>query len=194
MIKDDNFHCRVVVIGDSSVGKTSILNQLIDHTFKPHEQSTIGANYQLFVQEINGVKVEVQIWDTAGQEKFKALGPIYFRNSQGAIAVYDSTNRASFENLESWIDSFVEIVGNNSVIAIAANKCDLFTEIQVSSEEGQSWAESNHYIFQPTSAKTGDGVKELFLRLAEKLLKEQSPKVNQNAHARPRIQEETCSC
>ena len=165
-----SFHCRVVVIGDASVGKTSILNQLVDHSFQEHEQSTVGANYQLFVQEIDGVKIEIQIWDTAGEEKFRSLGPIYFRNSLGAVVVYDVTSRKSFQDLESWVNSFQEVAGPETIITIVGNKIDKI-DIAVSTEEAAKWADQRGFEHFRTSAKTGEGIRETFRQVAVRLLK-----------------------
>ena len=170
MLAEDNvFRCRVVVIGDSSVGKTSILSQLIDHTFNAYETSTVGANYQLLNLLVNDKKVEMQIWDTAGQEKFRSLGPIYFRNSLGAIAVYDCTQSKSFDALEQWINDFKEVAGSNVVIGIAGNKCDLENH-EVECEYASKWAQLNDYFFKETSALNGTGISELFSEVAQKIV------------------------
>ena len=200
MIADpDSFvlHGRVVVIGDPSVGKTSILNQLIDKTFNPYEHSTIGANYQFYTQDVDGTRVEIQIWDTAGQEKFRSLGPIYFRNSIGALAVYDITNRDSFNNLQEWIRTFTEVAGSDVIICIVGNKCDLpqrVVTMQEAEEFLKSSANPQNYLFFETSAKTGLGVNELFLRLAEELVKFKS--ANGDVLPKPATakQEKDCSC
>ena len=168
--EDSSLHCRIVVIGDSAVGKTSILNQLIDNKFNSYEQSTIGANYQLYVEEIEEQKIEMQIWDTAGQEKFRSLAPIYFRNSAGAVAVYDQTNKNSFDHLDNWIKTFTEIAGTDTVVTIAANKCDLTNLIQIPFSEASEWASSRGFEIISTSAQSGEGVKKLFSNLAKKLL------------------------
>lgn len=194
LVEDSSFHCRVVVVGDASVGKTSLLNQLIDHTYNQFEQSTVGANYQLFVQEIEGVKVEIQIWDTAGQEKFKSLGPIYFRNSLGCVAVYDITNRQSFLDLPEWIESFTQVAGPETIIAVAGNKADLEEQRQVNTEEAQEWAGKFSYLFAETSAKTGSGISQLFMQLATNLFKFQSSKHKNQSIMKPKQQESDCPC
>ncbi|KAH0791352.1 small GTP-binding protein [Histomonas meleagridis] len=168
--KNNSFNCRVVLIGDTSVGKTCLLGQLIDNKFDPAEQSTVGANYQIFNEEIDGYKVEVQIWDTAGQEKFKSLGPIYFRNALGALAVYDITNKNTFEHLEDWIKSFTDIAGNESTVFIVANKSDLVQEQEVEFTDAKNYANQRGYKAFETSAKTGQGVQELFSDLAKTIL------------------------
>lgn len=166
----NTINSRVVVVGDSSVGKTSILNQLTEHTFNPYEQSTVGSNYQIFVEEVNDTKVEMQIWDTAGQEKFRSLGPIYFRNAVAAIAVYDQTSKVSYEHLERWIHDVTEIAGPSTIIVIAANKTDMNDMFEVPFAEAEQWAKSKGYIIGQTSAKHGVGIRQLFSRLAEEIV------------------------
>ena len=123
MIADHaSLHARVVMIGDSGVGKTSILSRLVDHRFNKHEQSTVGVNFQLYVREMADVRLEMQIWDTAGQEKFRALGPIYYRNSVAAVAVFSLDNTESLDRIGWWLEQFTNAAGTNVVIAIAANK------------------------------------------------------------------------
>ncbi|EAY12547.1 small GTP-binding protein, putative [Trichomonas vaginalis G3] len=191
---DDVLHCRVVVIGDSAVGKTSILNHLIENKFNQYEQSTVGANYQLYCEEVNDQKIEMQIWDTAGQEKFRSLAPIYFRNSAAAVAVYDQTCRQSFEHLETWIRTFTEIAGTDTVITIAANKCDLIDSIDIPFDEASEWAKTRGFNITSTSACSGEGVKQLFSALAHKLTTLGT--TNKRAKKRVVEKEETskCSC
>ena len=191
---DDCLHCRVVVVGDSAVGKTSILNQLIDSNFNPYEQSTVGANYQLYVEEIDGQKVEMQIWDTAGQEKFRSLAPIYFRNSAAAVAVYDQTSRPSFEHLNAWIKTFTEIAGTETVVTVAANKCDLQESIEVPFEEAKDWANSKGISIVSTSARSGTGVKQLFSDLAKELIKSNISNKRQKKRVVEKEKPESCNC
>jgi small GTP-binding protein len=171
-VESTSLHCRVVMIGDSAVGKTSILNQLIDHTFQNGTAPTVAANYQVYLDEIDGVTIEVQLWDTAGQEKFRSLGPIYYRNSAGAVLVYDVSNRRSFEDLSDWIVAFTEVAGTTASITIVANKTDIpEAEQRVRAQEGRQWATSKGYDFFATSAKTGEGIKELFKQIARNLIR-----------------------
>ena len=176
---------RVCVIGDSSVGKTAILNQLIDHTFRPHEPPTINANYQIYIEEMDDMQVELQIWDTAGQEKFRSLGPIYFRNAAGAIAVYDQTQRSSFEHLDRWIREFTAVAGPGTTVVIAGNKSDLSELIEVSFTEAEEWANERNLVIKQTSAKTGEGIQPLFSLLAQELVKNQSTNTARDPHKSP---------
>jgi small GTP-binding protein len=170
------FHGRIVAIGDSAVGKTCLINRLMEERFNPTEPTTIGANWQLFIYEIGADRIELQIWDTAGQEKFRSLGPLYYRNAVGAVAVYDVTNRSSFNNLDSWIAAFTATAGTDVTIAIAANKCDLQDARQVTVKEGKDWATARGYLVYETSAKTGQNVPTLFRALAEMVLHARSPR------------------
>ena len=160
---------RVVTIGDSSVGKTSIINNLTHSGFDINEPSTIGANFVLYVQEVDGQRTELQIWDTAGQERFRSLGPIYYRNSAAALVVFDLTHNESFENLTTWIDAFTEIAGAKALIAIIGNKSDLKNDIKVDPERARTWSQDRGYLYFSTSARTGDGIDEALLEVAARL-------------------------
>lgn len=167
---------RVVIIGDSTVGKTSIFNKLAFDSFNINERATVGSNYHVYVQQIQDIKVDLQIWDTAGQERFRSLGAIYFREADAAIAVYDITKRLTFENLEMWINDFINVAGDMKTIVIVANKCDLEEDSEVSFQEAESWAQAKNYMIRQTSAKTGEGIDELFSDLAHTILQNQMSK------------------
>jgi Ras-related protein Rab-4B len=160
---------KVVLVGSVAVGKTSLLNQLVDRKFNLDEVSTLGANFQVFYAEFDEMRVEIQIWDTAGGERFSSLGPIYYRGARGAVIVYDVTSRESFEGLEKWIESVKEIA-RDVVIFIVGNKKDLEKERQVSYKEASKYAEQNDYDFYETSALSGDGVEDVFMKMATKLV------------------------
>jgi small GTP-binding protein len=157
------------MIGDASVGKTSLLNRLIEHRFNELEMSTIGANYQVYTDEVDGVTMGLQIWDTAGQEKFRALGPIYFRKARGAVIVFDVTNEKSFEALEEWISMFLDVAGTDTKLVLIGNKCDV-KEGRIAIDEAKDWAEKRGLQLFQTSARTGDGVAEPFRYLAKELI------------------------
>ncbi|OHT08441.1 small GTP-binding protein [Tritrichomonas foetus] len=162
---------RVVMIGDSSVGKTSLINKLVYDKFNQQEPSTVGAMFVLHTEALEKERVEMQIWDTAGQEKFRSLGPIYYRNADAAVVVFDFTQKSSFHNLDSWIDSFTDVVGTEAIIIVAGNKSDLPPDPEVSEESAKAWAEQNNFHFFSTSAMTGKGIHEVFHVIGEELLK-----------------------
>jgi small GTP-binding protein len=160
---------RVVMIGDSAVGKTSLLNRAMGCKFNREEMATVGANWHLYTHECSGSQVELQIWDTAGQEKYRALGPLYYRTAVGAVVVYDITRRSSFDNVQRWIASFVGTAGTNVVIIVVGNKSDETVGRQVTEREALDWCEAHQYDWYETSAKTGSNVQTVFEMLAEKV-------------------------
>jgi small GTP-binding protein len=193
LVEGGAFRCRVVLIGETSVSKTSILNRLIQRRFDSSESSTIGANYQIYVADINSVKLELQIWDTAGQEKFRSLGPIYYRNAIGAIAVFDVTKIDSFHNLEDRIASFVDCVGNDAIISVVGNKTDLENLRKVDPVIARTFAAERQCNYFETSARTGDGIDELFQAFAQSVL--QQGKLNNNSNtAEFDLKEKSCQC
>lgn len=162
---------RIVTVGNESVGKTSIVVRLIENRFNAHEPGTIGANYQVYEQVIEGSKIELQIWDTAGQEKFRALAPVYYRSTSAAIVVFSLTNLQSFHSLPAEIETFFNVAGESAIVFIAANKSDLDDEFELSFEECQQWANKHGYKIYLTSAKTGEGIQQMFSDLAHELFK-----------------------
>ncbi|KAH0788496.1 small GTP-binding protein [Histomonas meleagridis] len=157
---------KVVIIGNESVGKTSILTRLISNTFNPYEPGTLGPSNQVYEEQVEGETICMQLWDTAGQEKFKSLSPIYFQNASAAVIVFSFTNRESFDSLQQQIRQFIDIAGEDTVIFIAANKADLADDFEISIEEAKQWASDSKYRVFLTSAKSGEGIKQLFAELA----------------------------
>jgi small GTP-binding protein len=167
MIRSATF--RVVMIGDSCVGKTCIVNRFIYNAFNADQGTTIGASYQSYVRDEAGSRLELQIWDTAGQERFRALGPVYYRDSAGAVAVFDVTNPATFENLESWLGSFRDAAGADAVVVVVGNKIDATAREAVSLDEARAWCEGHGLAFAAASAKTGEGITDAFETLIDLL-------------------------
>jgi small GTP-binding protein len=159
--------CRVVTVGDASVGKTSMVSQLIEHTFRLDESATIGANFREFSRRVQGTRIELQIWDTAGQEKFRSLTPIYFRNAQAAVAVFAMDNEQSFDSLKAQISNFLAIAPD-AIVYIAGNKTDIRREA-VKRDEAVAFAQAQGYRIYFTSAKTGDAIERMFTDLCGEL-------------------------
>jgi Ras-related protein Rab-6A len=142
---------KIIFIGDVFVGKTSIINVLMGQKFNNEYEASIGVDFFSKTIKYKGKTIKLQIWDSAGQEKFRSLIPNYIRGSSLVFIVYDITNRKSFENLQSWID-FVNNIENSNIV-ILANKIDLESQRQVQTEEGQKFCTEKNYDFFEVSAK-----------------------------------------
>ena len=163
---------KIVLLGDVSVGKTSIASRYCKNSFNEHHINTIGGAYQQ--QKVvlsNGAMVKLHIWDTSGQERFRAMTNLYYRDAQVAILTYDITNESSFNSIEFWIQELKYKVENeNMILCLVGNKCDVSQEERkISTIKGKNFAQENNMIFYETSAKTGDGVKDLFVTIANKV-------------------------
>ena len=163
---------KIVLLGDVSVGKTSIASRYCKNSFNEHHINTIGGAYQQ--QKVvlsNGAMVKLHIWDTSGQERFRAMTNLYYRDAQVAILTYDITNESSFTSIDFWIEELKYKVENeNMILCLVGNKCDVSdNERKVSNIKGKNFAEENKMIFYETSAKTGDGIKDLFVTIATKV-------------------------
>lgn len=163
---------KVVIIGSVAVGKTSITNRIQYNQFEEEYQATIGAGYTPYKTSYNGKDVELQIWDTAGMERYKSLGPIYYRDAVAAIIVYDQTDQESANAIKTWYEAFRSTVKTQAVIIIVGNKDDLDNKI-VANEPIKKWAEENGFGFLLTSAKTGSNITELFRELVKRLVESQ---------------------
>jgi small GTP-binding protein len=183
---------RVVLIGDSGVGKTSLVSRLIDDSFDAFMGPTMMSQWQRFTYEADSQRVELQIWDTAGQEKFRSLGPLYYRKAAAAIAVFDITNSQSFNNLDCWISTFIDIAGTETTIFVAGNKADIEAQRQVTARDAANWAHDKGANFYETSAKEGLNVREMFEKLADTLGRAQKLITNAEDHVTPTKQTGCC--
>ena len=177
-IKDDKnknnasskeFEIKICLLGDVSVGKTSIASRFCKNMFNENYINTIGGAYQQ--QNIilnNGVKMKLHIWDTSGQDRFRSMTNLYYRDAQVAILTYDVTNEQSLDSLNYWLKELNDKVDqDNMLLCLAGNKNDVDPkDKKVSAQKGKEFAEKNNMIFYETSAKTGAGVKELFQAIA----------------------------
>ena len=162
---------KVLLLGDSSVGKTCFLLRYCDKTFQDAHLSTIGLDYRLKSMTLKNKKnIKLQIWDTAGKDRFRAITKNYYKGANGIILIYDVTNLQTFENVKNWITQIREEANKNVVIFLAGNKADLPEESRaVQKEDGQKMAEEYNIPFQETSAKEGINVNETFQELVEKI-------------------------
>lgn len=159
---------KVVLVGSSKVGKSCIINRLVQGSFDGEIQTTVGAAFITKLITTPNGPVRLQIWDTAGQEKFRSIAPMYYRSSSFAVLVFDVTDNLSFQNLEDWADDIADNAPYNIKLILVGNKIDLVDLRCVSREDAQEYSESLNCVdYCETSAKTGEGVNELFLKIAE---------------------------
>lgn len=161
---------KVIVIGDSTVGKTALLLKYVEGVYTSTTM-TIGIDFKNKNIQIDGKEIKLQLWDTAGQERFKTISVSYFRRAHGIALLYDVSNTQSFEHVPSWLDSVAQNTLRKVPLILIGNKCDLALKVKV--EEGKQMAQDNDVPFFLTSAKTGEGVEEAFTSLAKMILKDQ---------------------
>lgn len=162
---------KILIIGESGVGKSSLLLRFANDTFDPEISATIGVDFKVKEIDNHGNKIKLAIWDTAGQERFRTLTPSYYRGGQGAILVYDVTSRESFQKIEDWITELETYSTNPDIKKIlVGNKCDMEGERMVSRDEGKNFARRHQMMFIEASAKTKEGVQTAFEELVEKIM------------------------
>ena len=161
---------KLIFLGDQSVGKSCIMNRFMNDTFTEEYQATIGLDFQSKNVQIDNQDIHLLLYDTAGQEKFRSLIPMYTRDANIILLVYDITSKDSFLHIPEWLKDLTNIKMDEVIFALVGNKNDLGDNRAVSIEEGQKFAQEHDFIFQETSAKTGDGFSELFYKsLFEKI-------------------------
>uniref|UniRef100_A0A8C4ZKX7 Potassium voltage-gated channel, subfamily H (eag-related), member 4a n=1 Tax=Gadus morhua TaxID=8049 RepID=A0A8C4ZKX7_GADMO len=145
---------KLVLLGESAVGKSSLVLRFVKGQFHEYQESTIGAAFLTQTVCLDDTTVKFEIWDTAGQERYHSLAPMYYRGAQAAIVVYDITNTDTFTRAKNWVKELQRQASPNIVIALSGNKADLSNKRAVDFQEAQSYADDNSLLFMETSAKT----------------------------------------
>jgi small GTP-binding protein len=164
--------CSILLLGDSCVGKTSLISRYANGIFKDEYIATVGLDFVSKQEIINDKNINVKLWDTAGQERYKALTPSYLRGADGVVLVFDVTNSETFDNLKFWLDSLKNNLGENNSflpVVINGNKIDI-DDRDISKDDANKFAQENNYKYFETSAKSGVGVDELFREIVNQIL------------------------
>jgi small GTP-binding protein len=160
-----------VVIGDTGVGKSCLLLQFVDRRFSAVHDLTIGVDFGSRIIDLEGERVKLQIWDTAGQESFRSIARSYYRDASGALLVFDVTRRETFTHLERWLQETRQFASQQICITLVGNKTDLNKKRAITRAEAEQFAKEFDLVYIETSAKTADGVDEAFLGTAERVSK-----------------------
>lgn len=189
---------KILLIGDSSVGKTSIVKRLCTGEFENNIDTTIGVEYFIYPLKVDNQEFKLQIWDTAGQEQYRSLSKIYYRNAVGVLCVFALDNHKSFESLSQWMQDARHLCDPNAKIFIIGNKADLKSYKMVTDFEIESTTSSYEVEYYETSAASGYNIKEVFFRLASniKALCDSKEKTDKNININPEsdIEAKSPSC
>ena len=182
---------QLLTVGDSSVGKTSLITRYANGTFKEEYLATVGLDYYTKDEIINNKSYHIKLWDTAGQERFKSLTQSYFRNAEGVLLCFDITNTDSFNNLKDWIGSIKENMERQNIflpLIIIGNKIDMEESREINKENAEKFATENNYKYFETSAKTGENVDEAIKELVNQVLKQNTQEDGQKTDSRNSVQ------
>ena len=169
---EDPIDIKLILLGETAVGKTSIINRYVQDSFSDSLMSSTSMTYVQKKITLNRQKISLNIWDTVGQEKFRSLSKLFFKDTKIVILVYSIVDKKSFDNLGYWLNSVKETIGNDFILGVVGNKCDLFLEQKVDEELGAEFAKKNGGIFEQISAKENrTGLDNYITKLVSEYLK-----------------------
>ena len=185
---DSDLVYKILLLGDSEVGKSCFLMRYADNVFVENYISTIGLDYKLkYIQIESGEIIKVQLWDTAGQDRYRTIAKNYYKGSHGILLLYDVTKKESFDNIKEWIKQIREEVSEKTIIFLVGNKIDKTDLRKITTEEGAKLAEEYKLPFYEASAKSGENIEDVFNALYKKIgevyaefSKSNGRKLNQN--------------
>ena len=179
-IKDEEKVIKIILLGDSGTGKTNLINAYFNLEFNPNPDTTCSSQYSQKKILYEGKKYLIDIWDTAGQEKFSTVTKIFIKGSNIVVFVYDITDKNSFNNLDNWVNMVEELLWQNSIFGLAANKSDLFSEQKVEKNLGKKYANEIGAVFWETSAKEDKkGFQDFINHLIKKFIKNYQININE---------------
>ena len=163
--------CKIILVGDSGVGKTSIISRYLNK-FQEKTESTLGAYFLNKVVIIDGYKINYEIWDTAGQEQFRSITSLFYKDAYICILVYDITNKRTFNSIKDyWYEAIIENGLQDVILGVAGNKCDLYEDEEVSEKDGEEFSNSIEACFKLTSAQVNTSIDDIFTLVGEKFIK-----------------------
>jgi len=169
MYEEPKYILKITLLGEKNVGKTSLVYRYIENKFRESYKATLGVNLLKKDMEVDGNSVSAQIWDLGGQDSFKSLRKLYLEGANGALVMFDLTERKTFEKLNEWVESFKEARGEQPIVLIG-NKSDLENQRKITDMEASNYAKENNMELMLTSAKTGQNVEEAFIKLTKRIL------------------------
>ena len=168
-VLDKQFNCKLVLLGNLSVGKSCILVRLTKNLFHEYREPTIGAAFATHILKFGDKTIKFEIWDTAGQERYRTLAPLYYRGAKFAVVVYDITSISSFTGAIKWVDEIKINCGDNCNIILVGNKSDLEEKREVDTKDVEDFIKNKNLSFIEASAKSGDNISNIFITLAKKV-------------------------
>ena len=176
-VKED-YKLKVVVVGDSGVGKTNLIKRFVQNQFSANTKATVGVEFLSKSYKINDQVFKIELWDTAGQERYKSITAAYYKGAKGALVVYDVTSKTTFENIDKWMSEIKEKASPDMKVMIVGNKIDLKEERVVSTEEATEKAKLLESPIMETSALDATNVKEAFYDLLKEMFREVRKKLD----------------
>nr|BAV58347.1 GTP-binding protein YPTC1 [Ulva partita] len=173
---------KLLLIGDSGVGKSCLLLRFADDTYTESYISTIGVDFKIRTVELDGKIIKLQIWDTAGQERFRTITSSYYRGAHGIIVVYDVTDQESFDNVKTWLSEIDRYANEHVNKLLVGNKADLVSKKVVETQAAQEFADDLNIPFLETSAKDSKNVEQAFMTMAAEIKARMATQSTQSAH------------
>ena len=172
-MEEENYEMmfKVVLVGDSFVGKTNIMSKYLKNEFHEDSKATVGVEFGSKQFNVEGHSIKAQIWDTAGQERYKAITSAYYKGAKGAFVVYDITRKGSFESVDKWVSDLTSAADKKLTILVIGNKCDLEDQRQITKEQGEEKAAKLEVAFMETSALSGENLDKAFEKMINEIYK-----------------------